>query len=173
VRFTKKYSTIKAVFDNSSSYEKEDRPGNRVYIRKFKVGIFDYSVGLILTNKNSQTYDIGFQVDRVHASDKELEKYLKQRKSKMSPQQFRSFIKQNQFAILNTGNAFHVFSAVMHIVLDFMNEYPDVKCVTFNSEEESRTSLYSSIIKKFFSDYHVSQETYGTKTFFKICRPQG
>jgi hypothetical protein len=185
MNLTQDYRLVTAVFETPLSHEEkigyvEGSPSDTT-IRLFTVGDFVYRV-VIEEAESTGTYNVEFSLVTINQEGQELidtmEKIYKRELTLYEARYFRDGIRYTgyRWGVLGVGGAFRVMSGVLQIVKSFADAYPDaVKCLVFTATEKSRISLYSSMVKKLFHDYHTSEENdpYGINpdmVKFRVCR---
>jgi hypothetical protein len=79
---------------------------------------------------------------------------LPQRKNFDNDQQYLIALQKSQIGITGTGNAFHIFSKVLSIMIKYCKEN-DIDYITFVVDEENRQSLYKKILEKLVKKYNL------------------
>jgi hypothetical protein len=105
-----------------------DNTGPSRALAHFQVGKYPYRWSATLDDTELKSWIILFRVDGTQ-------------------------VKSHEYAILGTGNAATVFSTVIDILRDFLNQYKGmVDRLVFSADEPSRKKLYYHLIKRVLPD---------------------
>lgn len=171
---TSDYRNILAIFDSPVKYTRDlaesFHPGSGFYDVGFTVGPFEYTISIAET-RNPGIYTVTFSLVDIHyKTQQELFDLITKMvgKGPLSNFQVDYYYKHlDKFGIYNTGNINQVMTHVMQAVVSFVHKYRP-KALRFDSHHKSRTKMYRTLLRRYFSSYETSEQPHPDYNSFFI-----
>ena len=116
------------------------------------------------------TWDVSFFLSDIHGSREELAKYYsKVYKTTVTPAEvpnITQYLLSHSIDDLNLGNAPEVFSNVMGVLKELIENYK-VECLSFMSDSRKKAGIYRKLVLRYLRGWFPIVDT---GSHFKVCR---